>query len=112
MPSARFDDLRPRRRRSFALGEIERVLEAHEIGEVVDVLAEAEREVAPGTMGGRIRLLRGGPRLRSRHEGRPIARRRSCRWPGSRCPGPAGRPAPLRQWPLLARALAEPAFEG
>ncbi len=48
MPSARFDDLRPRRRRSFVLGEIERVLEAREIGEVVGVLAEAEREVARG----------------------------------------------------------------
>jgi len=39
MPSARFDDLRPSRRRSFALGEIERVLEARDIGQVVDVLA-------------------------------------------------------------------------
>ena len=48
MPSARFDDLRPRRRRSFALGEIERVIETHEISEVVDALAEAEREVARG----------------------------------------------------------------
>jgi para-aminobenzoate synthetase/4-amino-4-deoxychorismate lyase len=48
MPSARFDDLRPSRRRSFALGEIERVLETREVGEVVDVLAEAEREVAKG----------------------------------------------------------------
>ncbi|MEX0667326.1 MAG: chorismate-binding protein, partial [Acidimicrobiia bacterium] len=48
MPSARFDDLRPRRRRSFALGEIERVLEARDTGDVVDVLAEAEREVARG----------------------------------------------------------------
>jgi para-aminobenzoate synthetase/4-amino-4-deoxychorismate lyase len=48
MASARFDDLRPSRRRSFALGEIERVLEAREIDQVVDVLAEAEREVARG----------------------------------------------------------------
>ena len=48
MPSARFDDLRPRRRRSFALGEIERVIEAKEIGEVVDALSEAEREVGRG----------------------------------------------------------------
>ena len=48
MPSVRFDDLRPRRRRSFALGGIERILEAREIGEVVDVLAEVEREVARG----------------------------------------------------------------
>ena len=48
MPSARFDDLRPRRRRSFALGPIERVLEAKDVGEVVEVLAEAEREVARG----------------------------------------------------------------
>jgi len=48
MPSARFDDLRPRRRRSFALGEIERVIETHGIGEVVDVLAEVEREVGRG----------------------------------------------------------------
>ncbi|HKY47300.1 MAG TPA: aminodeoxychorismate synthase component I [Acidimicrobiia bacterium] len=48
MPSVRFDDLRPRRRRSFALGRIERVLEAKEVGEVVDVLAEVEREVARG----------------------------------------------------------------
>ena len=48
MPSVRFDDLRPRRRRSFALGRIERVLEAREVGEVVDVLAEVEREVARG----------------------------------------------------------------
>jgi len=48
MPSARFDDLRPRRRRSFGLGEIERVLEARQIDEVVDVLSEAEREVGRG----------------------------------------------------------------
>ena len=48
MPSVRFDDLRPRRRRSFALGRIERVLEAKEVGEVVGVLAEVEREVARG----------------------------------------------------------------
>lgn len=48
MTSARFDDLRPRRRRSFALGEIERVLEARELDEVADVLAEAEREVIRG----------------------------------------------------------------
>jgi para-aminobenzoate synthetase/4-amino-4-deoxychorismate lyase len=48
MPRVRFDDLRPRRRRSFALGGIERILEAREIGEVVDVLAEVEREVARG----------------------------------------------------------------
>jgi para-aminobenzoate synthetase/4-amino-4-deoxychorismate lyase len=46
--SVRFDDLRPHRRRSFALGRIERVIEAREIGEVVDVLAEVEREVARG----------------------------------------------------------------
>jgi para-aminobenzoate synthetase/4-amino-4-deoxychorismate lyase len=48
MPSARFDDLRPRRRRSFALGPIERILETREVGEVVEVLAEVEREVARG----------------------------------------------------------------
>jgi para-aminobenzoate synthetase/4-amino-4-deoxychorismate lyase len=48
MPSVRFDDLRPHRRRSFALGRIERVIEAREIDEVVDVLAEVEREVARG----------------------------------------------------------------
>ncbi|HUP17479.1 MAG TPA: aminodeoxychorismate synthase component I [Acidimicrobiia bacterium] len=48
MPSARFDDLRPRRRRSFALGPIERILEAREVGEVLEVLAEAAREVARG----------------------------------------------------------------
>ena len=48
MPSARFDDLRPRRRRSFALGRIERVLQAHTFDQVLEVLAEAEREVASG----------------------------------------------------------------
>ena len=48
MTAAQFDDLRPHRRRSFALGPIERVLEATEAGEVVEVLAEAEREVARG----------------------------------------------------------------
>ena len=47
-PSARFDDLRPHRRRSFALRDVERVLEARTRGEVVGVLAEAEREVAGG----------------------------------------------------------------
>jgi para-aminobenzoate synthetase/4-amino-4-deoxychorismate lyase len=48
VPSARFDDLRPRRRRSFALGPIEQVIETKEIGEVVEVLSEAEREVGRG----------------------------------------------------------------
>ena len=48
MTAARFDDLRPHRRRSFALGPIERVVEAQEAGQVLEVLAEAEREVARG----------------------------------------------------------------
>jgi para-aminobenzoate synthetase/4-amino-4-deoxychorismate lyase len=48
MHGARFDDLRPRRRRSFALGPIERVLEAQDLGDVVEVLTQAEREVARG----------------------------------------------------------------
>lgn len=44
----RFDDLRPRHRRGFALTDIERILVATRLDEVRAVLAEAEAEVAAG----------------------------------------------------------------
>lgn len=46
--TARFDDLRPRRRRSFELREPDIVLEAHELADVADVVIAAERAVHAG----------------------------------------------------------------
>jgi para-aminobenzoate synthetase/4-amino-4-deoxychorismate lyase len=48
MAIARFDDLRPRRRRSFALAEPVAVLTAHTSGDVPGVLAGAEAAVGQG----------------------------------------------------------------
>ncbi|HSJ28488.1 MAG TPA: chorismate-binding protein [Acidimicrobiia bacterium] len=47
-PRARFDDLRPRSRRSFSLTGCEEVLVAHDVSRVVAVLERAERAVAEG----------------------------------------------------------------
>lgn len=47
-PAARFDDLRPWRRRGFALGRVEEVLEARTLAEVKPVLAAAESAVRQG----------------------------------------------------------------
>lgn len=44
----RFDDLRPSRRRGFALGDIDRILSAHRVEDVPGVLDEAESAVAAG----------------------------------------------------------------
>jgi para-aminobenzoate synthetase/4-amino-4-deoxychorismate lyase len=47
-PYARFDDLRPQRRRSFELSNSEQILVARDSTEVVDVLAAAEKAVESG----------------------------------------------------------------
>lgn len=47
-PRARFDDLRPRSRRSFTLGGFRSALVARTVTQVGEVLAAAEREVAAG----------------------------------------------------------------
>lgn len=47
-PRARFDDLRPRSRRSFSLDGFRDVLVAHKTDDVKGVIAEAERQVAAG----------------------------------------------------------------
>jgi para-aminobenzoate synthetase / 4-amino-4-deoxychorismate lyase len=47
-PRARFDDLRPRSRRSFTLDGFRTALVAKDTSQVVGVLGEAEREVAAG----------------------------------------------------------------
>ncbi|MEX1004902.1 MAG: aminodeoxychorismate synthase component I [Acidimicrobiia bacterium] len=47
-PRARFDDLRPRSRRSFTLDGFRTALVATETSDVVRVLADAERQVAAG----------------------------------------------------------------
>src|SRR5690606_33737852 len=47
-PQIRFDDLRPRHRRGFALTDIEQLLVATRLDEVRTVLAEAEAQVAAG----------------------------------------------------------------
>ncbi len=45
---ARFDDLRPRSRRSFSLAGFRRTIEARQLDDVVDAISEAEREVHAG----------------------------------------------------------------
>ncbi len=62
MISARFDDLRPHRRRSFQMSGLVEVIEATTIDVVVDVLDAAEVAVTSG-LGGRLRYLRGCARL-------------------------------------------------
>ncbi len=47
-PRARFDDLRPRSRRSFSLAGFRRTIEARRIDDVVNALSEAEQEVQAG----------------------------------------------------------------
>jgi len=47
-PVIRFDDLRPTRRRGFALGPISRVIVAHDLDEVKAAIASAEAEVSAG----------------------------------------------------------------
>jgi para-aminobenzoate synthetase / 4-amino-4-deoxychorismate lyase len=47
-PRARFDDLRPRSRRSFSLDGFESVLVAQDVADVVGVIRDAERAVAAG----------------------------------------------------------------
>jgi para-aminobenzoate synthetase / 4-amino-4-deoxychorismate lyase len=44
----RFDDLRPSRRRGFALGDVDRILSADRVGDVPEVLDEADSAVAAG----------------------------------------------------------------
>jgi para-aminobenzoate synthetase / 4-amino-4-deoxychorismate lyase len=48
MPAARFDDLRPTRRRSFALGPVREILVAHHLDEVGDVIEAVAARVGDG----------------------------------------------------------------
>ncbi len=69
---ARFDDLRPRHRRGFALGPVRTTIEARSLDEVVDALAAAEAEVAAGSWVGGWVVYEASPAFDPALEVRPV----------------------------------------